>query len=79
MKVFPAYKAAGKEVIRTSFDHDKRCSKSSHYADAIDNEAAIAIAYALNSVFLAELGPSKACKNCGGEEVHKSYCGAVDA
>lgn len=27
-----------------------------HYADAVDNEAADAIAYALNSLYLAKLG-----------------------
>jgi hypothetical protein len=37
-----------------------------HYADARDPDAATAIAYALNSVYLAKLGPCRTCKCVGG-------------
>jgi hypothetical protein len=51
------YRAAGKEIVEVQ-KIGGLSIVNRHYADAVDEEAAIAIAYALNSVFLAKLGPN---------------------
>lgn len=59
------YKANGKQVLLNG----------SHYADALNDDAATAIAYALNSVYLAKLGPFRQCPACkcvGG--AHATNC-----
>jgi hypothetical protein len=50
------YRSSGQQVLL----NDR------HYADARDPDAALAIAYALNSVYLAKLGPEpgKQCPTC---------------
>lgn len=61
------YRAGGKQVLLNG----------SHYADAKDADAAIAIAYAMNSVYLAQIGPlpdrqCPTCKCIGG--AHSQQC-----
>lgn len=52
------YRAVGKEIVEVQ-KVGGLSIVNRHYADAVDDEAAIAIAYALNSVFLAKLGDVK--------------------
>lgn len=66
------YFAVGKEVLI-----DQAKYPLSHYADAVNEEAAIAIAYALNSLYLAKLGPvdrKAPCRTCKGVEIHHANC-----
>jgi hypothetical protein len=61
------YSATGKEVLLNG----------SHFADARNPDEAIAIAYAMNSVFLSKLGPEPGkqcsiCKCIGG--AHSMNC-----
>jgi hypothetical protein len=48
--------ANGKDEYTASEGGKQVLLNGKHYADAVDPEAAQAIAYALNSVFLAKLG-----------------------
>lgn len=66
------YTSNGKQVLLNGF----------HYADAFDNDAAQAIAYAMNSVFLAKLGKINApifvrdpvCPTCKEVGMHAANC-----
>lgn len=62
------YTANGKQVLLNGF----------HYADAFDDQAANAIAYAMNSVFLAKLGPTYVrdpiCPTCKHVGMHAANC-----
>jgi hypothetical protein len=73
---FPQYEACGKEVIEINLTMED--VTRTHYADAIDPEAALAIAYALNSVFLAKLGPQRPrdpiCPTCKEVGMHAANC-----
>lgn len=63
------YTANGKQVLLNG----------KHYADAVDPEAAQAIAYAMNSVFLAKLMPPRRvpdpkCPTCKQIGMHAANC-----
>jgi hypothetical protein len=62
------YTSNGKQVLLNGW----------HYADAFDEEAANAIAYALNSVYLAKVGPvhvrDPICPACKGVGMHAHNC-----
>lgn len=74
---FPQYEACGKEVIEINLTMED--VTRSHYADALNDEAAAAIAYALNSVFLAKLGDVRyvrdpICPTCKEVGMHADNC-----
>lgn len=56
------YRACGKQVLLNG----------SHYADACNTDASIAIAYAMNSVYLSKLG--RVCRTCKVLNGHADNC-----